>query len=95
MPPTISPKPCALIVLDRAVREWVYGDEITAELRRRVDLAAPPLDGSTLADQPEVLREVEASRLADGVIGRGLKLYLKPPTRALVLCCNEKSQCHV
>jgi phosphoglycerate dehydrogenase-like enzyme len=49
----------ALVVLNEDACARIYGEELLAEITRRVRLLAPPLSAEQLAEQPELLHEVE------------------------------------
>ncbi|WP_438479219.1 hydroxyacid dehydrogenase [Oleiharenicola lentus] len=54
-----SKKPRGLFVLDEWAYEQIYGEELGATIAQRLDLAAPPMTATALAQQPDVLRDVE------------------------------------
>jgi len=55
----ISPRCRGLIVLDHDACEKIYGAELVAEIGRRVNLVAPPVEAAWLGAHPEILADVE------------------------------------
>ncbi|ATC65426.1 glycerate dehydrogenase [Nibricoccus aquaticus] len=54
-----SPKPRGLFVLDDWAYEQIYGQELDAAVRQRLEIVAPPLNGAALLKNLHLLQDVE------------------------------------